>query len=209
MAVFPNIALMGRARAGKDSVAAQLQQRYCYTRVSFADPLKDMALKVDPKVWSYSVDGDDMDEVRLSEIVKESGWERAKDEHPEVRRILQALGAGVREYAEDYWLNIALQKIAVAKQWGMPVVVTDVRYPNEFHALDARGFRMVRVYRPAPGETIDWKSVSGNLGDASRAGHESETALLDYPHDVSIRNNGTLADLRNAAEELARCTPQA
>jgi hypothetical protein len=200
MAVFPNIALMGRARAGKDSVGATLQQRYCYTRVSFADPLKDMALQVDPLIpvpeWPTA-------SARLSVLVAKIGWEAAKDDYPEVRRTLQALGQALRERDEDFWLRIALAKIATAERWGLPVVVTDVRYPNEYEALRAAGFKMVRVYRPEPGEAIDWKSVGGT------AGHESETALRNFPSDANICNNGTLAQLRNAAEGLARCTPQA
>lgn len=199
---------MGRARAGKDTVGATLCTRYMYTRVSFADPLREMALKIDPHVYAYEYISAEYEseirEVRLSKIVSEYGWEIAKDAHPEVRRILQNIGQTVREYDEDFWLRIALDKIAVARKWGLPVVVTDCRYPNEYEALRSAGFKMVRVYRPEPGELIDWKSVSGALGSGST--HESETALFGHPHDVSIRNNGTLAELRNAAEALARRT---
>lgn len=198
MAVFPNVALMGRARAGKDSVGATLQQRYCYTRVSFADPLKDMALQVDPIIVSEE---DRLDygggPLRLAEIVRSAGWENAKDEHPEVRRILQNVGQTVREHDEDFWLRIALAKIEVAAGWGMPVVVTDVRYPNEYAALVVAGFKMVRVVRPSRRSAI--------LAEAGIA-HESETAIEDYKADVKILNSGTLTDLRNAAEALARVT---
>lgn len=189
MSPFPNIALMGRARSGKDSLAAHLVARFAYSRVAFADPLKEMALKVDPILEDH---GDDMDSAyfRLSDAVRNVGWERAKDTYPEVRRLLQHMGQTVREYEPDFWLNIAARKISGAAGWGIPVVVTDVRYPNEAEALQRAGFRMVRVLRPSavpPGVTP----------------HESETALDGFAADVRIVNNGTLEELRGWAEALA------
>ena len=43
-----SVALMGRAGAGKDTVASILTEHRGYARVAFADPLKEMALAVDP-----------------------------------------------------------------------------------------------------------------------------------------------------------------
>ncbi|WP_172385203.1 hypothetical protein [Streptomyces sp. MNP-20] len=183
----PHIALIGRARSGKDSVAARLVSQHAYTRVAFADPLRDMCLSVDP-IIAYEPSGFGQLPIRLSDEVRRTGWERAKDQRKEVRRLMQRLGAGVREHDPAYWLSLALDKIGVADEWSLPVVVTDCRYPNEAEALKGRGFKFVRIIRPG----------------LPRAGseHESETAMDDYPVDVTIANVGTLADLNDLADKL-------
>ncbi|MFG2183063.1 hypothetical protein ACGFLS_30690 [Streptomyces abikoensis] len=183
----PHLALIGRKRTGKDAVAARLTARYFYTRVAFADPLKDMALQLDP-VITYEPAGYGPLPVRLSDVVRRLGWERAKDAFPEVRRTLQHLGEGVRQHSPDYWLDVALSKVDVADTWRLPVVVTDCRYPNEAVALKSRGFTLVRIIRP-------------DTADPSPQ-HESETALDTFPADVTIANLGTLADLNAQADSL-------
>jgi len=183
---FPNIALMGRARSGKDSVAAHLVARFAYGRIAFADPLREAALKIDP--WmpvGYAMN------TRLSSMVERHGWEYAKDAYPEVRRLLQHIGQTVRDYDEDFWLNVAARKISGAAGWGIPVVVTDVRYPNEYDALRRAGFTMVRVVRPS------------EAPPAPHGNHVSETALDGHEADVTVYNTSTLDELRARAELLA------
>lgn len=176
-----NIALMGRARSGKDTVAARLVEKHGYTRVAFADPLKEMALEIDPVIpTAYGI------HVRLAKLVADSGWEFAKG-YPEVRRILQHCGQTVRDRSSGFWVGLALRKVEAASG---PVVVSDVRYPNEAEALRNRGFRLVRVIRPYMTQQLV------NL-------HPSETALDDYTPDALVANLGSLSELRIRADELA------
>jgi hypothetical protein len=182
-----DIALMGRARSGKDTVAAYLCETYGYTRVAFADPLREAALKLDP-IISRSVIGGDL---RLSHVLDAGhGWEYAKNKFPEVRRILQHIGQGVRDLDEDFWLSIAVTTITDARNAGRPVVITDCRYPNEYNALRASGFTMTRVVRP-------------DRGDVPGSEHVSETALNGFPADWTLCNISTLEDLYTQAAHLA------
>ncbi|MFJ9616699.1 deoxynucleotide monophosphate kinase family protein [Streptomyces noursei] len=178
-----HIALMGRARAGKDTVAARLVEPHGYTRIAFADPIKRMALDIDPIMvanhdWGPSVK-------RLSGVVEFWGWERAKDQYPGVRRILQHIGQTVRDLDPEFWIRVALRELDSVSG---PVVVTDVRYPNEAEALRARGFRLVRVIRP---------------GQDLTNSHASETALDDYQPNAVVVNAGSLSELRMRADALA------
>ncbi len=184
---YPNIALLGRARAGKDTVASRLVQRHDYARVAFADPLKDMALKTDPIVDDGNA-GYRFQFARLSEVVNAVGWERAKDEYPEVRRLLQLMGQSARKHDHNFWVRIALGKLDLAAHYDMPVVVTDVRYQNEADALRARGFKMVRVLRPERRPQIDT--------------HDSEQLWRDYPADVDLINDGSIDNLHTYADSL-------
>ncbi|MEU7642073.1 hypothetical protein AB0C11_39675 [Streptomyces sp. NPDC039016] len=188
---YRHIALMGRAGSGKDSAAARLVSRYQFVRVAFADPLRDMALSVNPVV-GYEPAGYGPLPLRLSDVVRREGWDAAK-RRPEVRRTLQRLGQAVRDQDERHWLRLALAKIDVADRWNLPVVLTDTRYVNEAEALRSRGFLLVRVDRP--GE-------HGPTGEDERR-HQSETELADFPADAVLTNSGTLAELHTLADALA------
>ncbi|MDJ0462001.1 hypothetical protein [Streptomyces sp. H27-C3] len=190
---YPHIALIGRARSGKDTVAARLVTRFAYTRVAFADPLKEMALSIDPVV-AYEPSGFGPLPTRLSDVVRRVGWERAKEEFGEVRRTLQRVGQSVREQDAGHWVGLAMDKLDVADAWNLPVVLTDCRYPNEAAALKARGFTLVRITRP--------QRAAMTMGEIRAALHESETALDDYPADVTIANVGTVDELNSLADTL-------
>ncbi|MFC4494056.1 hypothetical protein ACFPA8_07910 [Streptomyces ovatisporus] len=180
---LPDIALLGRARSGKDTIANYLVDRHGYVRVAFADALKEMALAANPSIpdmlWT------DGDPYRLSDAVEADGWEGAKDEYPEVRRFLQGLGVAVRAQQPDFWLLKGEQKAYEAFSAGKPAVFTDVRFLNEVRALEARGFMTVSVTRPC--------RITEGLDAVDT--HVSETELAKYKTDRDICNAGTIADL--------------
>ncbi|WP_406138823.1 hypothetical protein OH828_14480 [Streptomyces anulatus] len=183
MTYYRGIALVGKARSGKDTVAKRLIQRFAYTRVAFADPLRMMALDVDPIVCAQS-------HYRLKAIVEDIGWDRAKEDYPEIRRILQNIGQTVRDLDPKFWLRQGLDKIEVADRWNLPVVVTDVRYRNEVRALVNRDFLTVRILRDGAG-------LSGDSGK-----HDSETELDGFECDRVISNDGTVAELNTIVDTL-------
>lgn len=183
------IGLTGKKRAGKDSVAAALVYDHGFTRLAFADPLKDTALQVDPLV---DIEDDERGPLRdagwdkplgpterLSSLVVLVGWEAAKEVR-EVRRFLQDLGLAVREnVGETVWIDALVRRIPK----GENVVITDVRFPNELEALADLGGVHVHVHRP---------------GLVSTDPHPSEVALERYYDDAAatIVNVGTLSDLK-------------
>jgi hypothetical protein len=182
---YPNIALIGKARSGKDTVAARLIATRSYTRVAFADPLKEMALALDPLIPMNHLEAHS----RLSLVVEQLGWEYAKDNYPEIRRVLQHLGSAVRDQDEDFWLQQAMNKVWAAYDWNLPVVVTDCRYRNEADELREAGFMLVRIERPtgAPSPGAD---------------HASETELDYLQCDAVIGNVGTLDELYAQVDKI-------
>ncbi|MET8880551.1 hypothetical protein [Streptomyces rubiginosohelvolus] len=181
---YHNIAFIGKARSGKDTAGARLVNRWAFTRLAFADPLKRMALEINPYVpTGYGVT------VRLESLVADVGWERAKTDYPEVRRILQHTGQTVRELDEGFWVRTLLQKVHAADGWNMPIVVTDCRYRNEAEALRAAGFVLVRIKRP---------------GLESNDTHASENELNDFHADEVLINGGSVFDLHTDTDALVR-----
>jgi hypothetical protein len=183
-----DIALLGKARSGKDSVAEVLTEEFGYRRLAFADELKEAALRTDPIIsWipNFYTDGSG-EPIRLNELIADDGWERVKDEYPEVRRFLQHLGHAMRQVDPEVWIWPVIEHIERCYEADRRIVITDCRYRNEADTLRRNGFLLVRVVRPGAG------------GDQ----HVSETELDDYPVDFTLKNTGSLEDLREAARML-------
>ena len=173
------LGLIGHAGCGKDTVAAHLVRRG-YTRVAFADAVRSVLLDVNPLVTT--------DGMRLRDLVKAQGWDAAKRQFPEVRELLQGLGAGVRdELGESTWLDHAMRQLDTLSD--RPVVVTDVRYWNEGIALRNRGFTLVWVQRPG-------------VGPANS--HPSETDIPTELADAVLTNDRGIPELYEAVDVLVR-----
>jgi hypothetical protein len=176
------IGLSGYAGSGKDAVAALLVPAG-FTRVAFADVLRDVAYAADPYVRSEFPDGGFRFE-RLQAVIDRDGWHIAKNNNPDVRRLLQRLGteAGRDILGENIWVDTAF-----ARADSSDIVITDVRFPNEFEAVRSRGGITVRIDRP---------------GYGPRNSHASETSLDDAEFDYYINNNGTLQALSDTVVTL-------
>lgn len=177
--MLPNVGVVGRAQTGKDTIAGYLVRSRGYARVGLADPVRDLALRLDPIVTG----GRFRRRRRLSHVVTALGWERAKTEVPEVRRTLQRLGTDVIRHGinPDAWVDLAVATIIQHNAEGRPVVVPDVRFPNEAAEL------------PAQVNAHVWR-VTRRAAPAVLA-HESESYADALPADIEITNDGDLADL--------------
>lgn len=189
----PLIGLIGKKRVGKDTFAAKLVRDHGYARVALADPLREAALALDPIVGTFPLLDEGVNRVRewrLSDVVESLGWEKAKDLIPEVRRTLQRFGTeSIRSLDDQFWIRTAFQRIDALRANGTPVVVTDVRYPNEADAIrNATGY-LVRIVRDLPQD-----------GDT----HASERAMDDYREHLRVPNNGTQDELEYLAGAVAR-----
>ena len=181
-----HVALLGKSRSGKDTVAGILVRHASYTRLAFADKLKEAALRTNP----YIPLGHARVCVRLADLISRVGWETAKDQFPEVRRFLQEYGQTVREMDPDFWVRPVAAQVIQGTEWNMPCAVSDVRYRNEVDALKELGAVIVRVEREGAG-------LKG-----SAALHDSETELDGLEPDYVLRNDGSLADLKEAVRHL-------
>lgn len=185
------VGLIGKKRSGKDSFAQTLVEEFGFRRFAFADPLKEAALRSDPIVRTYvTLDEEYLDHVdgieRLSSVVSRLGWEDAK-EIPEVRRTLQNYGVAIREIEPDFWVRATLDRALLHASTSGPVVVTDVRFPNEAQEIRDAGGKIVRIIRP------------GLVSDDT---HASEIALDDYEADVEVLNDRDLETLATVARSL-------
>jgi hypothetical protein len=150
------LGLTGLAQSGKDTAARYLMQYYGFERRAFADKLKEFCYLINPE---------------LREAVDAVGWESAK-RIPIYRRFLQDTGHNARVmFGTDFWIDQVLEKRDEGYQEN--IVVTDMRYPNEFERVNWLGGWTVRIKRPG-------LSMVNN--------HVTETQHLNIPVTFEIIN---------------------
>jgi hypothetical protein len=171
------IGLSGYAQSGKDSTAELLCLNYGYTRLAFADPMRQALMIINPKLDSIT---------HVSDFVEDYGWDVAK-RNPEIRRLLQVLGTdfGRKMLGDDVWIKIALSNIKTEDK----VVISDVRFPNEADAIRNLGGIVWRINR---------------RNHSAVNGHASEHAMNNYMFNHVIYNDGTLEDLADEVFMLAK-----
>lgn len=179
------IGISGYARSGKDSIGKILVEQHGYTRLSFADLLREALLLLNPDI----VDEVTEQVFTLEELIADRGWERAKTECSEVRRMLQVLGTDIARnmIGEDSWVNAMERRIAASG--ADKIVITDVRFPNEADFVRSFDGMVLRVFRPGVGPAND---------------HVSEIGMDDYTCEFSIHNEGTLDELEEKVTNLLR-----
>ena len=129
------IGLSGYAQSGKDTVAEMLCLNYGFKRISFALPMRDAIYTLNPLI-----DGT----TRITDVIDEYGWDAAKA-NPEVRRLLQVFGTevGRKIFGETFWIDQAFKRAEEYER----VVFSDVRFPNEATAIQAKGGDVWRINR--------------------------------------------------------------
>jgi hypothetical protein len=184
----PLVGLIGRKRSGKDTLADVLVGKYGFAKGGFADPLREAALATNPIVAYERPSLYVVAEVRYREALNRYGYEGAKDRYPEVRTFLQRLGTdGIRALDDGFWVRIAEQRMDARTG---PLVLTDVRFPNEAEAITKRGGYLIRVVRPGQPDDDDV--------------HPSETALDDWPVNTRLENDGTLEEFVTKVSAVGR-----
>lgn len=179
------IGLIGRAGAGKTTVANHLEAEWAFEPIAFADPILAMTLAL------FTDAG----------VGAEWATERAFKDQPtpglgvSYRRIAQTLGTewGRQIMGSDFWLRVAAHKVQQARLHQASVVISDVRFPNEAQWLLEQGGLLVRVTRPG---------LPPMPADA--ASHTSEHYADRLPAHVELLNGASIDTLLDRVDDLAR-----
>lgn len=172
------IGLSGYAQSGKDTLAKVLVDDYGYTRIAFADKIRDFLYEVNPLIETIG-----FEPIYLKDRVDHFGWEEAK-KNPHVRRALQNTGVAARTvFGSNHWVVEAYKGMDLDKDY----VVTDVRFLNEAEWVKTFNGQVWRVERP--------NVTAVNL-------HVSESELDDYSFDKVVLNDGTVEDLTNKVRDI-------
>jgi hypothetical protein len=194
------IGITGKANSGKNTVGKLLvaglraqQSNALYAShpplehqfIAFADPLKKMLRTAFPKLPRKYLYGSS--KYRAKEIPG-----AFKDGVPlTVRQALMDLGNDFgRKYQHDIWIrNFDYTYYKAGLKGKDLIVVTDVRFRNEFDHLESLGFYQIRVLR----------NSQLAINDASET---NQDGINDHEFDYVVHNNGTLADLKEEVSKI-------
>lgn len=169
--------LHGKARCGKDTAAATLQEAG-YGRLSFTREVRAALIDVFglSRAQAY-------DETLKERVMERFGYTP--------RFLMQRFATEfVRHHVdENLWVRFVLDELGRAGPPG--VSISDVRFPNEARMLRAIGAQLVVIERK-------------DLGSAALdRGHESERGFALDSSDLRVSNDGSLEEYRAAILALA------
>jgi dephospho-CoA kinase len=174
------IALTGKMRSGKDTVANHLYIRYGFDRVAFGDALKKNAHATFPWVSEFS----------------------------KPRALYQQYGQLMRQIDPDVWIKHAERAVKGAIDFNVNtgaekvgVVITDLRQPNEYEWARANGFTIVRVTAPDENRLLRAKLAGDDFTETDLE-HETESHIDGFAVDFEIVNDGSVDNLKVQIDEI-------
>lgn len=174
------IGICGKKYHGKDTIANHLVEKYGYTRIAFADPIKDIC----QNIFGLSYE-------QLYGNMKEEN-----DEYWKVspRILMQFIGTDLfrnnmssimPDIGEDIWIYILLKKIQSNPQ--LKFVITDVRFKNELDHITKLNGLKIKVQR---------NNILNNDN------HISESYIDELNVDHIIINDDTIENLNDKIDKL-------
>lgn len=160
----PIVAITGRAGHGKSTVADYLVRQHGYTKLKFADPLKQML-----RVLGLT-------DAHLEGALKEVPTPLLGGQTP--RHAMVTLGTewGRELIHADLWVDDWCRRVAEVLNGGGRVVCDDLRFLSEEAAVDRMGGYKLRVERP----DLDRQAASET--------HQSETEMVKIKAMALIHN---------------------
>jgi dephospho-CoA kinase len=195
------VALTGKMHSGKTTISDVMVEELGFTRLAFADPVKDISVKATNAI--------------LYEIHRMLGsgypWDLMTRERMDAskqmhRLLLQHVGAyGRNSIDEDVWVRIMeTQNFPTMVTPPKRIVVDDLRYLNEADYLKAKDFKIYRVQRDekervksieaAYEQTWGQKPTKKELKKITN--HESETEVDMISWDEVVWNDTDAEGLR-------------
>lgn len=145
------VLLVGKAGAGKDTIANYLIRRYGFRRYAFADKIKQIAMELWP--------------------------EEFRSRKP--RWLLQQVGSKMREIDPLVWVHYVFRQIE--KERPERAVITDGRLEEEYHLCRSAGFTVVEVRCPDAVRLRRLCARDGAATTCGEATHDTERWSCPQP----------------------------
>ena len=160
------IAISGKRRTGKTTLANLLRDEYGYCPISLADPLKQM-VRLQFGLSAEQTDG------KMKEMATQYPDQSlpGRNRFLTPRDIMIMMGQFYRSVDQQFWVNRLFQEIRLKSH--QVYVIPDVRFKNELNQMKKYNAVLVRLER-------DESLTGSNIKDSS------ETELDDYK-DWDIR----------------------
>jgi len=154
------IGLSGKAASGKDTIANEFVKEFGFIKISFADPVKRMAMEMfdftPSQLWGDSFNRDKID-VRYGfsprDALQKMATSFGRDMYEDVwvnatKRVINKLQTTVSEYSSDKGVKVIYtptkhDNINTDKN----IIISDCRFLNEFNFIKKQNWPIFRVKR--------------------------------------------------------------
>jgi hypothetical protein len=195
------IGICGFIGCGKGTVGDILVEEYGFTKISYADRLKDTVAVMFG--WDRNMIEGDTPESREWRETPDPWWTEELGYAVTPRLVMQRVGTDCMRKGLDDQVWVKFVKKTIQEHPDTSFVIPDVRFYNERALVREMGGQVWRVKR---GPDPDWvqKAINDNRYDTMWMKeehsdiHESEWRWLDYPteFDKIIPNDTDLATLK-------------
>ena len=177
------IGLVGKAGAGKTTVAQRWIELYGFERMALADPLKEMLINAGMCTW----------EECYNKKTKMSRW------------LMQKVGTEIfrKQVDEDYWVKTMRERLQKKLDSPARIVIDDVRMPNEAELIREFGGVLIRVVRAGYQDEHAGTHETEVLLDSIEVDHEIHAASGDI--QGLILQADAFARSRGLAPEEEKC----
>ncbi|MDP5273205.1 AAA family ATPase [Chengkuizengella axinellae] len=178
MKIGKKIAITGRKRSGKDTVASYISHRYGGGTFAFAELMK---------YYAHELFG-----------------EPTEKDHD----LYQWFGQAMRERDPNIWIRMCFDNIDRLRPYIPfdHVIITDLRMRNEFNALKDRGYTIIRVNAPEELRIKRMKEAGDmEVGDEKLReilNHDTEKYVDTFAVDCDVYNTGSIDSLRKQIDRI-------
>ncbi len=167
------IGICGKKYHGKDTVANHLVEKYGYTRIAFADPIKDICKIV------FGLTHEQLNSNLKEEV--DDYWKISP------RQLMQFIGTDLfrnntatimPHIGDNIWIHVLLKHIS--DNPSTKFVITDIRFENEFEYISKLNGTIIKVIR---------NNIINNDN------HVSESYIDKLNADYTINNDNTIEEL--------------
>lgn len=194
------IGLVGFIGSGKGTIGDHLESKFGYQKMSFAASLKDAVSSI--FAWPrHLLEGDTRESREWREVADEY-WSAKMGKPITPRWVLQHFGTDLLRdnFFKDIWICSLEKRLLDTKG---PVVITDVRFPNEIKVISQQGGDIIWVRRnPEPewlGTALSNKEDMRNNSSV----HPSEYEWIGEFDYKIVWNDSTLEVLKDRIDAIA------
>lgn len=176
------IGISGKKGSGKSTIAEEFK-KYNFYLDSFANTVKDVSnlifgfdrnklegLSKEDRIWRETPDK------KYSDLL-------GKNFSPRDSLILIGSTFGRNQIYENIWIDTVFNRYDFNKNCDKKLLITDVRFPNEYESIKKRKGILIRINRPDFQKNQNQNEI------------ESECSLDEHNFDFVINNDGTLDEL--------------
>ena len=191
------IGICGLIGCGKGTVGDILVEEYGFTKLSFADKLKDGVATVFN--WDRAMLEGDTVESREWRETQDDFWSRETGRTITPRLVLQEFGTDCMRHGFDDSIWVSVVKQELVKYPKKNFVIPDVRFPNEANMIKSIHGEIWRVRR---GQDPVWMRMYQDIGVEPKDVHESEWRWANVDFNSTIYNDLGIDELKSQVKGL-------